>query len=240
MSLHGIFEALGWLAAIGVFWWAKRRLGEIATAPIARREYPICLLLLWFGAVAGAYVLGTANLALDGVGGSGRSILGAILGAVLVAELYKRRRGIRGPAGAAYLVLPLALGVAVGRVGCFLTGLEDFTYGTPTSLPWGVDFGDGLRRHPVQLYESLALLGFAAWFFWLIERRSRIAVAYGFYLFALFYGVQRFLWEFLKPYATVVGPLNLFHLVSIALALYAIVMLLRTRPADASLQPAHF
>ena len=43
----------------------------------------------------------------------------------------------------------------------------------------------------------------------------------GFYLFTGWYGVQRFAWEFLKPYPTVIGPFNVFHLVSIALIVYA-------------------
>jgi prolipoprotein diacylglyceryltransferase len=237
MPLHGIFEALGWLAAIGAFWWTKRRYFETDALPLAPREYPIYLLLLWVGAVAGAYALGSANLALGGVAGTARSILGAILGGILVAEPYKVLRGIRGSTGAVF-VLPLAAAIGVGRIGCFLAGLADHTYGTPTSLPWGVDFGDGLSRHPVQLYESLAMLGFAAGFVGLLERRRDLAVRRGFYLFALVYGAQRFLWEFLKPYATVAGPLNLFHLASLALALYALVMLRRTRPADARTQPA--
>jgi prolipoprotein diacylglyceryltransferase len=57
--------------------------------------------------------------------------------------------------------LPLAIGIAVGRLGCFFAGLDDFTYGTPTTLPWGHDFGDGIARHPVQLYESAAMAAFA-------------------------------------------------------------------------------
>lgn len=115
---------LGRLAAVGAFWWTKRKFWEIAAVPIAPREYPICLLLLWFGALGGAYALGTANLALAEISGGARSILGGIFGAVLVAELYKRLRGVSGPAGAVYLVLPLALGAAVGRVVASSPGLR--------------------------------------------------------------------------------------------------------------------
>lgn len=50
---------------------------------------------------------------------------------------------------------PILLGILIGRVGCFLTGLYDDTSGVPTSLPWGHDFGDGVPRHPTQLYEML-------------------------------------------------------------------------------------
>ena len=42
------------------------------------------------------------------------------------------------------LVWPIAVGLGLGRVGCFLAGLHDDTVGLPTVLPWGVDFGDGV------------------------------------------------------------------------------------------------
>jgi phosphatidylglycerol---prolipoprotein diacylglyceryl transferase len=88
-------------------------------------------------------------------------------------------------------------------------------------VPWGVDFGDGIARHPVQLYESIAM---AAMFVVLIQRfRARDAfwLRNGFYLTVGWYALQRFVWEFLKPYATVVGPFNLFHVVCFGLVLYA-------------------
>ena len=56
------------------------------------------------------------------------------------------------------MVWPIAVGLAIGRVGCFLAGLHDDTYGLPTALPWGVDFGDGTPRHPTQLYEIAVVL----------------------------------------------------------------------------------
>jgi len=113
----------------------------------------------------------------------------------------------------------------VGRWGCFLAGLPDHTYGTTTDMPWGHDFGDGVARHPVQLYESFAMLIFFVVFsLGVIQRRPRY-LRDGFYLFALYYAGQRFIWEFLKPYPVVVGPFNLFHLLCLALAAYALVML---------------
>jgi phosphatidylglycerol:prolipoprotein diacylglycerol transferase len=120
---------------------------------------------------------------------------------------------------------PFSATVAVGRWGCFFSGLADFTYGTPTTLPWGVDFGDGIHRHPVQLYESFAM---AAMFFVLIQRfRARDAfwLRNGFYLTVGWYALQRFVWEFFKPYATVIGPFNLFHVVCLGLVLYAAAMI---------------
>jgi hypothetical protein len=69
------------------------------------------------------------------------------------------------------MALPLAVGIAIGRVGCFLTGLSDGTFGTPSPLPWAVDFGDGIRRHPTQLYE-IVVLASIGWVLVVIQRRA--------------------------------------------------------------------
>ena len=87
----------------------------------------------------------------------GKTIVGALVFGLISVELIKRYIGVRQSTGDLYAI-PLALGIAIGRIGCFLTGLSDNTYGTPTSLPWAVNFGDGIPRHPTQLYEIVFLL----------------------------------------------------------------------------------
>ena len=145
--------------------------------------------------------------------------MGALAGAIAGVELYKLKKGIVGSTGLIF-VPAFATSIIVGRWGCFLSGLEDQTHGTLTALPWGHDFGDGVMRHPVQLYEiftmavflivpsfSLASLG-EPWF-----------MRHGFYAMVLVYAGQRFLWEFLKPYGTVLGPFNLFHFICAGLVI---------------------
>jgi phosphatidylglycerol---prolipoprotein diacylglyceryl transferase len=88
----------------------------------------------------------------------GKTIVGALLGAVFGVEVTKKIIHVSTSTGDAF-AYPLIMGTAIGRIGCFLTGLSDQTYGTATSLPWGVDFGDRIPRHPTQLYEILFLLG---------------------------------------------------------------------------------
>ena len=117
---------------------------------------------------------------------------------------------------------PLALGIGVGRWGCLFAGLQDETYGVPTDLPWGVDLGDGVLRHPVQVYESVAMLAFLAVYLVALSRRAEWTRGRAFYLFIFFYAAQRFVWEFLKPYPDLVGPLNLFQLLALAMILYAL------------------
>jgi phosphatidylglycerol---prolipoprotein diacylglyceryl transferase len=87
----------------------------------------------------------------------GKTIVGALAFGLIAVELMKRSIGLRTSTGDLYAI-PLALGIAIGRVGCFFTGLADNTYGTPTNLPWAIDFGDGIPRHPTQLYEIAFLL----------------------------------------------------------------------------------
>jgi phosphatidylglycerol:prolipoprotein diacylglycerol transferase len=178
---------------------------------------------LVIGAALGGYGLGTANLWLSGVPGIGRSILGALAGAILAIEIFKRRRGIAGSTGLIF-VAGFAVSVAVGRWGCFFSGLADHTHGIVTGLAWGHDFGDGLARHPVQLYESASMALFLAVALVCLARRQHLFMASGFYLMVAFYAAQRFAWEFLKPYAAVLGPFNIFHFVCVGLLIYAGVM----------------
>jgi prolipoprotein diacylglyceryltransferase len=56
------------------------------------------------------------------------------------------------------LAIPLAAAIAIGRIGCLLTGAGDRTFGVATTLPLAFDFGDGVRRLPMPLFESVFLV----------------------------------------------------------------------------------
>lgn len=126
----------------------------------------------------------------------GKTVVGALLGGVLGVELSKKLLGVRQATGDVF-VLPLIAGMAIGRLGCFLTGLSDRTYGIATDLPWGVDFGDGLPRHPTQLYEVL-FLGLLALAIQMLSRRPQ-RNGLLFQIFLASYLSFRFLVDFLKP-----------------------------------------
>ena len=219
--LHAIFDVAAWCAAGVAIWWLSRVRGLQFPKQSFELSY---IAALMFGAGLGAYLFGTLNLWFSGQSGIARSVEGALAGGIFAIELYKWRAGISLRTGARF-ALPLAVGIAVGRLGCYFAGLDDFTYGTPTALPWGHDFGDGILRHPVQIYESLAMAAFAVFYVLAVLNRNDFIVTNGFYLALAFYGLQRFIWEFLKPYGTLIGPLSLFHLLSLAVLIYAAVML---------------
>jgi len=224
--IHAAFDFLAAVASLSltivIYRW--RLSDEPAKLHVTRTGYAIALV---GGAVFGGFSTGTFNLWLTDIPGIGRSIVGALFGAILFIEIYKRSRGITGSTGLIF-VPAFTVSVIVGRWGCFLSGLEDHTYGTETSLLWAFDFGDGLGRHPVQLYESFAMVLFLGMALISFARRSSFFMSNGFYLLVVYYGSQRFLWEFLKPYAVVAGPFNLFHLVCVALVLYGISMMILT------------
>jgi len=158
---HIFFETLAYCVAFGVYLLLRRRFGDPISTPLR------CAVIA--AAVAGA-ALGSKvlfwledprltwhNLHDPVYIMGGKTIVGALVFGLISVELIKRYIGLRESTGDLYAI-PLALGIAIGRIGCFLTGLPDNTYGTPTSLPWAVDFGDGIPRHPTQLYEIVFLL----------------------------------------------------------------------------------
>lgn len=150
VSSYSFFVILGLLAAVGLYFLNTR--GK----PVGNNGLVIAASALVGGIIGSKLPIWIANLprmlADPSVASvlSGRTIVGGIIGGWLAVWLVKRRLGITTRLGN-YLVPSLALGIAIGRVGCFLTGC---CYGVQTSLPWGVDFGDHLMRHPTQLYEA--------------------------------------------------------------------------------------
>ncbi len=126
----------------------------------------------------------------------GKTVVGALLGAVIGVELTKKLIGVTQSTGDAF-VYPLIVGMAIGRIGCFLTGLSDRTYGIATTLPWGIDLGDGIPRHPTAIYEIIFLLGLMLF----LKRRDRALQESGdrFKLFMVAYLGFRFLIDFIKP-----------------------------------------
>ncbi len=126
----------------------------------------------------------------------GKTVVGALLGGLIGVEITKKIIGVHQSTGDVF-VYPLILGTGIGRIGCFLTGLSDRTYGIATKLPWGIDFGDGIFRHPTQLYEILFLILLIIF----LQFRSRYQYQNGdlFKFYLISYFTFRFLVDFIKP-----------------------------------------
>lgn len=172
---HIFFETLAYFIAFWSYLSLRRRFGDPVSTPIrwavvaaavAGAAFGSKLLfwfedpeLTWHNLHNLAYLMG------------GKSIVGAIVFGLISVELIKRYIGVHQFTGDLYAI-PLALGIAVGRIGCFLTGLSDNTCGTFSTLPWAINFGDGIPRHPTQLYEIAFLLLLIPILYQILKRSS--------------------------------------------------------------------
>ncbi len=196
---HFLFEALGYTVAFQLL---LRQVRRDSIAPTQRSSVVVGGML---GALIGAKVLVLLQH-IDVVWQNwqlgfllliqGKTIVGGLLGGLIGVEVTKKMIGVNRSTGDVF-VYPLIVGIAVGRIGCFLTGLSDRTYGVATNLPWGIDFGDGITRHPTQLYEIIFLLGLMIF----LSVRSRYQKQEGdlFKFFMVAYLGFRFLVDFIKP-----------------------------------------
>jgi phosphatidylglycerol---prolipoprotein diacylglyceryl transferase len=205
-DLHMLFETLAYVVGYQLY----RRLRQSFGDPLSQDHRWWIIATAAAGAVLGSRILGCLEQAPEIVHQwrnpaylvSGKSIVGGLVGGWIAVEWIKRRLGITVSTGDLFAA-PLAVGIAIGRVGCFLAGLPDQTYGIATTLPWGVDFGDGAPRHPTQLYEMAFLLAFslALWMFLRQPHRNGDV----FKLFIAGYMGWRLLVDFLKPEFRVLG-----------------------------------
>jgi prolipoprotein diacylglyceryltransferase len=141
----------------------------------------------------------------------GKTITTGLVGAYLAVEAVKLALGIRVKTGDSF-ALPLAAAMVVGRWGCFFNGC---CYGAATDLPWGVDFGDGVRRHPTQVYESLFHLTMAG-VLWLVIVYD-VLPWQRLKLYLIAYGVYRFLTEFIRPEPRGLFGLTFYQAVALVL-----------------------
>lgn len=220
ISAHYLFDLAAWTGGAVMARWQHGR-WPAATAQLVRHTRPGYFIVLALSGLTGAWLIGSLNLSASGQFVPAHSIAGALAGGVLGVELWKWRHGVRHSTGGAF-VAPLCTGIAIGRLGCLFSGLPDLTYGTPTALPWAVDLGDGIGRHPVQIYEALTMTAFLVVYLRARSRGEQWAKTNAFCAFVIVYAVQRFAWEFVKPYPTVAGPLNVFHLLMLGLVVYGL------------------
>jgi phosphatidylglycerol:prolipoprotein diacylglycerol transferase len=156
-----------------------------------------------------------------------QTIVGGIVGGIIGIEIVKKILKIKTRTGDIF-VYPLILGMAIGRVGCLLTGVSDATVGLPSSLPWAFDQGDGIPRHPTSLYEIIFLL--VLWFVLKkVEKRFTFAPGTLFRLFVVLYLGFRLLVEFIKPVTPVFLNLSYIQIFSLLGMIYYIYELYKTK-----------
>jgi len=172
------------------------------------------------GEFKGRWLDAVSPIQSDGtIGIGGLVILGGVAAAIPVAAHFLKKHKISFLKMTDVMMPSLALGIAIGRIGCLLNGC---CFGLPTDLPWGIQFPKtclagaefpNKHIHPTQLYESLYSIIIMLILIWRTQR-SRFEGEL-FFIFLGLYGIFRFFNEMLRHYETsmiILGSSEGWHL----------------------------
>jgi phosphatidylglycerol---prolipoprotein diacylglyceryl transferase len=231
LQTFGICFALGFLASGAL---VARRLEELGKP----RDWAYEMV---FAAIAGGLIGGRIDFILQNwdrasddfvgtlFGGTGLVWLGGVIGGAIAVCLWARWRGFLGVALFDLCAPALAVGNAIGRVGCQLSG--DGDYGNVTGMPWGMAYPEGTVRtlqevHPTPIFETLAmgLIALALW-----QLRDRVRPGGLFALYLVLAGFERLLVEFIRRNDDFVIGLTEAQLISVAMILGGAYWLARLR-----------
>jgi phosphatidylglycerol:prolipoprotein diacylglycerol transferase len=198
LKTFGLMLALGFLAAGAVL---SRALRELGRPPDWSYEMILAALV---GGLAGAKLYWAIQNAGDGgllrslFSGTGLVWYGGAIGGALAVLAWGRWRRMPTLALLDICSAPLALGYAIGRIGCQLSG--DGDYGVPWDGPWAMAYPNGVVPtdvpvHPTPIYETIAM-GLVAWGLWRMRHAVRPGVVLGAYL--VLAGTERFLVELVR------------------------------------------
>jgi phosphatidylglycerol:prolipoprotein diacylglycerol transferase len=159
--------------------------------------------------------------------GSGLVWYGGVIGGTIAVCAWGWWRGLFGVGLLDLAAVPLAMGYAIGRIGCQVSG--DGDYGKVSHLPWAMGYPrgtvptpPGVKVQPTPIYETVAM-GFVAWWLWRMRDRFRPGALFAFYL--LLSGIERLLVEFVRRNHRIVIGLTAPQLESIALMVIGAVWL---------------
>ncbi len=182
--------------------------------------------------------------------GAGFVFYGGLLGGFITVSLFIRAHGLSWLRVSDSIAPGLAIGQAIGRVGCLLAG--DGDWGTPTTLPWAMRYPNAIigweswlkanalpldtRVHPAPIYETL---GYGAVFLILWSmRRSRQPDGMILWWYLLLSATVRFLVEFVRVNPRIAFGLSQAQFVSLALIALATVLIWRSSESESVSEPA--
>ena len=221
LQTFGLCFALGFIAAGLIL---SRRFTELGKPPDWAYEMVFAALI---GGIVGArldfLIENWSEVSDDVLGnlfsGSGLVWFGGAVGGAVAVVAWAAWRGLRGWIIADIAAVPLALGYAIGRIGCQLSG--DGDYGQPWDGPWAMAYPEGtvatdVPVHPTPIYETL-VMGLVAYSLWRLRDRVTTGMLFATYL--VLAGLERFLIEFIRRNEDVALGLTQAQLISVAMVL---------------------
>jgi phosphatidylglycerol---prolipoprotein diacylglyceryl transferase len=172
------------------------------------------------------------------VSGAGLVWYGGVIGGAIGVLLWAWWRGMLNVGLGDLAAAPLALGYAIGRIGCQLSG--DGDYGEAWDGPWAMAYPEGTvptteEVHPTPVYETLAMGG-VAYLLWRLRDRFQPGILFALYL--VLAGLERFLVEFIRRNEAVVAGLTLAQLLSLAMIAAGVTWMSVVRSRRGSLRAA--
>lgn len=220
---HPVFETIGIFLAMRYYFYLKRKSKE----KLSFNTSAAILIGATAGALIGSKLIGNLENPYTLFENfnfkrfwTNNTIVGGLAFGLMGVEWAKKIVGHKESTGD-LIVFPLILAMIIGRIGCFLTGIHEETYGIPTSFVFGMHLGDEYLRHPVALYEIAFLI-----LLWIvlrqIQKKNKFESGYIFQLFMLSYFSFRFLLDFIKPKIFILGNLGTIQIVCICIIIYYI------------------
>lgn len=227
---HPLFEAVGMFLGMRFYFYLKRKSPE----KLSFNTSAAVLIGATAGALLGSKLIGNLENPYTMFEHfsfqkfwSNNTIVGGLAFGLLGVELAKKLVGHKESTGD-LIVFPLMLAMVIGRIGCFLTGIYEETYGIPTDSVFGMHLGDQYLRHPVALYEIGFLI--ALWIVLKsIQRQRKHSSGFLFQIFMLSYFTFRFFLDFIKPRVEIAGNLGTIQLVCICVIIYYIYIIKNTQ-----------
>ena len=216
---HYILETLAFIIGIRVYYHLKKNVKD----PISDENRLWIMLGAMIGALIGSRLIAILEtpFSLNDITFmtlySSKTIAGGLLGGLFGVELIKKFIGVRVASGDLY-VIPILVALFIGRVGCFLMGIDEPTYGVETRFFMGMDLGDGIKRHPVALYEMIYLV--LLFIFFQTIKGKQLLNGDRFKLLMVLYFLYRFLVELIKPYHPLFLGLSSIHWSAIFIFIY--------------------
>lgn len=221
MNIHLILEYLAFIVGFRYYVFLRKR----NTDEISSNNRLSIIIGATLGALIGSRIIGfleypfvdfSENYWIELL--NAKSIMGGLFGGLLGVEIAKKIIGEKRSSGDLF-TFPIILGIFIGRVGCFLSGTNEFTYGKETASILGMDLGDGILRHPLALYE-LVFLVLLAITLKQIQKKNILKNGELFKWFMISYFTFRFFIEFLKPNEFFVFELSSVQILCIICLLY--------------------